>query len=90
MTMTAQTDLRFEERQALDRVEQLGTLSAQLYRQGDYSEADFILYGVLERLVIRRRLVYLGLTGDQKNATFNYGLPGTAERAPAAEVRVAA
>jgi hypothetical protein len=76
MTINTTGDLSREEARALGQIDRQGKMSAQLYRQGTYSEADFVLHGVLERLVIRRRLVYLGRTGDHGDVTYNYGLPG--------------
>ena len=83
MTISTTDDLSREEARALQQIDKLGRTRAQLYRQGLYSEADFVLHGVLERLVIRRRLVYLGRTGDHRNVTYNYGLPAavSAQRA---------
>jgi hypothetical protein len=75
MTIRTTDDLSREEARALEQIGQKGRMSAQIYRQGAYSEADFVLYGVLERLVIRGRLVYLGRTGDHRNVTYNYALP---------------
>jgi len=73
-------NLSQDETRALDRVERAGELSVRLYTQGVFSEPDFVLYGVLERLVIRGRLAYLGRSRDDRNATYNYALPqGVAE-----------
>ncbi len=59
-------------------------MSVALYRQGVFSEPDFIRFGVLERLVIRGFLTYLGIQGDQMNASYHYGLARrTTGRAPA-------
>jgi hypothetical protein len=75
VTMHAANDvLSLEETQALIRARGEGRLSVSLYRKGEFSEADFVLFGVLERLVIRRRLAYLGRSGDQFNAAYHYGL----------------
>ncbi len=68
-------DLSEEEAQILCRVQVQGRLSASLYNAGIFSEPDFVLYGVMERLVIRRRLSYLGRSGDQQNAAYHYALP---------------
>ncbi len=80
MTINTLGDLSREEAWALDRIDPSGRTNAQIYRQGVYSEADFVLHGVLERLVIRRRLVYLGRSGDPSNVSYNYALPDAATR----------
>ncbi len=49
-----------------------GRLSVALYTDGIFSEWSFIRFGVLERLVIRGRLAFLGRSGDQKNAAYHY------------------
>jgi hypothetical protein len=90
MTISTMGDLSREEARALDQVNPLGRMSAQLYRQGIYSEANFVLHGVLQRLVIRGRLVYLGRTGDHRNVTYHYALPGVSVAAPREPVRAAA
>jgi hypothetical protein len=71
-------NLSQEEAGALVRVEQAGELSVRLYTAGVFSEPDFVLYGVLERLVIRGRLAYLGRSRDDRNATYSYALPHAA------------
>jgi hypothetical protein len=87
MTIKTGGDLSPEEARALDQIDASGRTSAQIYRQGAYSEAAFVLHGVLERLVIRRRLIYLGRSGDQGEVTYNYGLPAAVSGEP---VRAAA
>jgi hypothetical protein len=72
MIIEHQSNLSREEAHALDRATKQGGLSARLYRQGVYSEADFVLLGVLQRLVIRGRLVYLGLSGEGGDAVYSY------------------
>jgi len=84
-------NLSQEEAQALQQVGQAGKLSTQLYDQGVFSEPAFVLYGVLERLVIRKQVSYLGRTGDDRNATYSYALPVAAFNADQAElIRTAA
>ena len=90
MTISTVNDLSQDEARALHQIGDLGRASAQLYRQGIYSEADFVLHGVLQRLVIRRLLVYLGRTGDHRNVTYNYALPAGSASAPSEPVRAAA
>ncbi len=68
-------DLSTEETEAFDRARARGGISVALYRQGAFSEPDFIQFGVLERLVIRGLLSPLGRQGDQFNASYHYGLP---------------
>ena len=84
-------NLSQEEAQALQQVGQTGQLSARLYDHGVFSEPAFVLYGVLERLVIRKQLAYLGRTGDDRNATYSYALPAAALNAGHADlIRTAA
>jgi hypothetical protein len=84
-------NLSREEVQVLHRVSQAGALSTQLYDHGVFSEPAFVLYGVLERLVIRKQLAYLGRTGDDRNATYTYALPSAAPAADAVDlIRTAA
>ena len=64
-----------EEARTLDYVATRGAVSVSLYREGDFCEPDFIRYGVLERLVIRGLVTYLGGKGDQVNYAYHYALP---------------
>jgi hypothetical protein len=78
-------DLNPDETALLDEARRAGRVSVALYEGGVFSEPDFIRYGVLERLVIRKRVAFIGRSGDQKNAAYHY------ELAPAgAQVREAA
>jgi hypothetical protein len=74
MHMHVQHDLSQDERAALALVQRQGRVRVQLHQKGVFSEPDFVLYGVLERLVIRKEIVALGREGDQMNAAFSYVL----------------
>ena len=53
--------LSAEETTELQRAESSGAASVQLYRGGVFSEPDFVRFGVLQRLEIRRLMVCEGL-----------------------------
>jgi hypothetical protein len=71
--------LSLDETQALAGFGPDGRVSISLYTAGVFSEPAFVLYGIMERLVIRKRLSYLGQTGDQKNAAYHYAFPEHAD-----------
>jgi hypothetical protein len=81
-----QNNLSQDEKAALAEVRKQGRVRVQLHQKGIFSEQDFVLYGVLERLVIRKEIVALGREGDQMNAAFSYALAVNAAhpRAPGA------
>ncbi len=68
-------DLHPDECALMDEAHDRGRVTVALYEAGIFSEAEFIRYGVLERLVIRGRIAALGRSGDQQNAAYHYALP---------------
>lgn len=74
------SDLSREESAVLARASGERAITATLYCGGEFSEPEFVLFGVLERLVIRKRLTFVGRSGDQLNAAYHYAL---AESLPA-------
>ena len=83
MQVHADRDLSPQEQSALDRLTAQGQIRVQLHQDGVFRVEDFILYGVLERLVIRKRIVYLGREGDQLNGAYSYALSANVEPSPA-------
>ena len=73
-----------DETRVLNLATGAGTMTAQIYRDGVFSEPDFVLLGVLQRLAIRGRLAFLGLSDDRDNAAYSYAL--TADQAYAPEL----
>jgi len=78
MQASEKNHLSQDETTALALLKRQGRVRVQLHQGGVFSEQDFVLYGVLERLVIRKEIVPLGRDGDQMNAAFSYALSANA------------
>ena len=66
--------LSAEEAVEFERAQASGAASVQLYKGGVFSEPDFVRYGVLQRLEIRRLLVSQGLSRHDGDMSFAFGL----------------
>lgn len=60
------------ESRAMQDASASGALTARIYRDGVFSEPDFVLLGVMQRLAIRGHLALVDLHGGQTNAAYTY------------------
>ena len=67
-TDTLPVHLTEEERAVLSCAERDGYVSADLYRQGDFSEEDFLLFGRLEVLCLKGLLRFVARLGENERA----------------------
>ena len=77
MHMLANGPLSAEEAAELQKVETSGATAVHIYRDGAYSEPDFVRFGVLQRLEIRRLLVSQGLSRRTGEMSYAFSLPET-------------
>jgi len=78
MHTQANVTLSAEETVELERVQAAGATAVHIYRDGAYSEADFVRFGVLQRLEIRRLLVCQGLNRQDGDMSFAFSLSSAA------------
>jgi hypothetical protein len=67
-TKTLPIHITDEERAVLNRAERDGYVSAELWRQGDFSEEGFLLFGRLEVMCLKGLLRFVARLGENERA----------------------
>ena len=68
MSETTSIQITEEERMTLRRAKRDGHVTAELFRQGDFSEEGFLLFGRLEVMCLKGLLTFVTRLGENERA----------------------